>query len=163
MKTSAERLEWALTICEKSHLRMTPVRSAILKFLAQERLPVDLDSISHVQGMDNRWDPTTVYRTLMMFKDAGLVRCVGTIRKSSHFVLQVPNEANNFMTCGRCGAVTELELPSGTLTAIQRVAIEHGFAAAGQCLELQGLCRACEAALRKGVQTSKVIPRHWLM
>jgi len=160
MKTSAERLEWALTICEKSHFRMTPVRSAILKFLAQQRLPVDLDSISQVKAVENRWDLTTVYRTLMIFKDAGLVRCVGTLSKSSLFVLQVPNETNNFMICERCGAVSELELPSGTLTAIQQVAVDHGFAAARQCLELQGLCRSCEAALQKGVQTSKLMPRH---
>jgi Fur family transcriptional regulator, zinc uptake regulator len=163
MKTSAERLEWALTICEKSHVRMTPVRSAILKFLSQQRLPMDLDSISHVQGIDNCWDPTTVYRTLMMFKDAGLVRCVGTLTKSSLFVLKVPHDANNFMICERCGAVSELELPSGTLTTIQRVAVDHGFAAARQCLELQGLCRACEAELRKGVQASKLMPRHCSM
>ena len=159
MKTSAERLEWALTMCERSHLRMTPVRSAILKFLAQERMPVGIGSISQVKGMEHRWDPTTVYRTLMMFKDVGLVRCVGASMKSSHFVLKVPNDANHFMICERCGAVSELELPPGALTTIQRVAVQHGFGAARQCLELQGLCRACEVAVRT-VQTSKLIARH---
>src|SRR5690242_18039712 len=102
MKSSAERLQWALNNCQHSHLRMTSVRRAILVFLSKQRTPVNLDAISQARGVRDQCDATTVYRTLMVFKDAGLVRCVGTLRKTSHFVLNVPGDASHFLLCQRC-------------------------------------------------------------
>ena len=160
MKNSAERLEWALKRCERSHVRMTSVRAAILGFLSQQRKPVNLDAISQAAGVRGQYDATTVYRTLMVFKDAGLVRCVGMLRKTSHFVLSVPGDVGHFLVCERCGAVAELELSPAVLAGLERLALEHGFAASGQCMDLHGVCRACEDAARRTVPASKVMARH---
>ncbi len=159
MKSHEERLAWALNICEKSHLRMTPVRSSVLGFLAEQRIPASLDRIYEDKAVANQYDTTTVYRTLMVFKDAGVVRCAGPLRKTSHFVLAMPDEGSQFLVCERCGTVIEIELPPNTKTAIQRVAVEHGFAASGQCMELLGLCRRCDEQARKGIGTSKHVAR----
>src|SRR6266478_9284257 len=127
MKNSGERLAWALKKCEQSHMRMTPVRKAILEFLSEQRKPANLEAISQVPGVRNECDATTVYRTLMVFKDAGLVRWVGMLRKTSHFVLNVPGDVSHFLVCERCGAVAELDLPAGVLAAMEDLAVEHGF------------------------------------
>src|SRR6266436_7257165 len=156
MKSSGERLAWGLKHCEQSHIRMTTVRRAILEFLSEQRKPVNLDSISRIAGVRDQCDATTVYRTLMVFKDAGLVRCVGMLRRTSHFVLSVPGDVSHFLVCERCGAVVELELSPGVLAGLERLALEHGFAASGQCMDLHGVCRACEEAVRKTVPASKV-------
>jgi Fe2+ or Zn2+ uptake regulation protein len=139
---------------------MTSVRHAILEFLSKQRKPVNLDSISQVPGVGDRCDSTTVYRTLMVFKDAGLVRWVGLLRKTSHFVLNVPDDVSHFLVCLRCGAVAELDLPPSVLASLERLAVEHGFAASAQCMDLHGVCRACEAAARKAVPAAKVMARH---
>ena len=160
MKSSGERLAWALKHCEQSHIRMTTVRRAILEFLSEQRKPVNLDSISRIGGVRDQCDATTVYRTLMVFKDAGLVRCVGMLRRTNHFVLKVPDDVTHFLICERCGSVTEMKLTPDVLAAMERLAVEHGFAATGQCLDLHGVCRACEEAARRTAPAGKVMARY---
>jgi len=160
MKNSAERLDWGLKCCELSHVRMTSVRAAILGFLSEQRKPVNLDAISQASGVRGHYDATTVYRTLMVFKDVGLVRCVGMLRKTSHFVLSVPGDVSHFLVCERCGAVAELELSPTVLAGLERLALQHGFATSGQCMDLHGVCRACEEAAQRTTRASKVIARH---
>jgi len=160
MKNSYERLEWALKRCQESQMRMTPVRRSIVEFLSEQRNPVNLDAISAVPGVKDTCDATTVYRTLMVFKDAGLVRWVGMLRKTSHFVLNVPGDVSHFLVCERCGGVAELDVPAGMLATLERLAVEHGFAANWQCMDLHGVCRSCEEAARRKATSVKVMARH---
>jgi Fe2+ or Zn2+ uptake regulation protein len=139
---------------------MTSMRKAILEFLAEQRKPVNLESISHAPGVRDECDATTVYRTLMVFKDAGLVRGMGMLRKTSHFVLSVPGDASHFLVCERCGAVAELDLPPSILPELERLAVAHGFATSGQCMDLHGVCRACEASARRAAPAVKVMARY---
>src|ERR1051325_3944858 len=127
MKSSEERLAWALKSCEESHMRMTSVRKAILEFLREQRVPVSLEAISRVKGVGDRCDGTTVYRTLMMFKDSGLVRTVGALGRRSLFILWVPDETSHFLVCERCGALVEARLPAEALAALEGLARSHGF------------------------------------
>jgi Fe2+ or Zn2+ uptake regulation protein len=160
MKSIEERLEWGVRSLERSGTRMTSMRAAILEYLAAHRKPVNLDAISQARGVKGECDATTVYRTLMVLKDTGLVRCVGMLRKTSHFVLEVPDDVAHFLICERCGAVEELELSPSVLSAMERLAVEHGFAASGQSMDLHGVCRACEEAARKTVPAAKVMARY---
>ena len=161
MKSSVERLEWALKSCEQSHMRMTCVRRAILEFLSEERKPVNLEAVSQARGVRHECDATTVYRTLMVFKDAGLVRSVGMVGRTSHFVLNVPEDVGHFLICERCGAVVELDVSREVLRTMERLAVEHGFAASAQCMDLHGVCRECEEAARRSAPAVvKVVARH---
>ena len=161
MKTSGERLAWALTTCQQLQVRMTPVRSAILTYLSEQRTPVGLVQIAEAQGVKHRCNGTTVYRTLMMFKEANLARLVGTVGKTAQYVLNFPEDSSHFLICDRCGAVVELEIPSNTQAAIRRLAIEHGFSGKGEHLEVQGLCQRCANSGLKSGTTSKLMARYW--
>jgi Fur family zinc uptake transcriptional regulator len=163
MKNSAERLDWALNRCAESQLRMTPVRGAVLDFLSEQRKPVSLDEISQAPGVKGQYDSTTVYRTLMVFKDAGLVRNVGIMRRTSHFVMSVPGEVNYFLVCERCGSVVELGLTSGMLANLEHLALENGFATEGQSMDLHGICRNCKSASARRAPASKVMARYCLV
>jgi Fur family zinc uptake transcriptional regulator len=160
MKNSEERLAWALECCEGSRMRMTSVRRAILEYLSEQRKPVNLEAVSQAGGVRHECDATTVYRTLMMFKDAGLVRCVGMVGRTSHLVLNVPDDVGHFLICERCGAVEELEVSREMLEAMERLALEHGFSASGQCMDLHGICSACDEASHKTVRPSKLAARN---
>jgi Fe2+ or Zn2+ uptake regulation protein len=160
MKSSTERLAWALKSCERSQMRMTSARKAILEFLSEQRKPVNLDSISQIEGVRDQCDATTIYRTLMIFQDAGLVRCVGMLRGTSHFALNVPGDVSHFLICEHCGAVEELELSPSVLADLERLAKEHGFAPSGHCMDLHGICRDCEEASRRRIPTVKVMARY---
>lgn len=157
MKTTEQRLAWALDICRRAQMRVTPVREAILVFLALRCTPASLAMVAHADGVNGHCDTTTVYRTLMMFKEAELVRLVGTPHKVSHFVLNVPGKNNYYLICRRCGCITELPLPPQMAEAIQQVAAAKGFAPTRQDCEVYGLCEPCQIASRQQVAPSKLM------
>ena len=157
VKTAQERLAWATAACRDARIRLTPVREAILSFLARQRMPATLEMVSHADGVQDHCDATTVYRTLMLFKEADLVRLVGTPRKLSHFVLNVPGENNYFLICRRCGCIAEMPLSQPTAIAIQQVAEAQGFAPTRQDCEVYGLCETCQSATRTQIVPSKLM------
>jgi len=148
-----------MTSCRKARMRLTSVRTAILSFLAQRRTPASLEMISLADGVRGKCDTTTVYRTLMMFKDAELIRLVGTPRKASYFVLNAPGDSAHFLICRRCGCVTELPLPDPMSAEIGRIASARGFSTTPQDCEVHGLCASCQAALKTQAAPSKLMNR----
>jgi Fe2+ or Zn2+ uptake regulation protein len=147
MKTTEQRLAWALDVCRQVQLRMTPVRRTILSFLALHRTPKSLEAIEQADGVRGRCDATTVYRTLMMFKEARMIRSVGTPRKASYFVLNVPDESNHFLICRQCGQMAELPALQ-VLTALDKQIMEQrGYTAVYHELEVYGICPDCRAKM----------------
>ena len=159
MKTFEERHAWAILSCQKAQLRLTRVRAAILSFLAQRRMPVTLEMVSQADGIRGGCDEATVYRTLMLFKEAGLVRLVGTPRKASYFVLNVTGDSIHFLICRQCASITELCL-SGPLSAeIGRIATAQGFSQTPHDCEIYGLCTQCEVTRKNQIPPSKLMAR----
>ena len=159
MKTFKERSAWAISSCRKAGMRLTPAREAILSFLAQRRTPASLEMLSQAAGVRGRCDATTVYRTLMLFKEAELVRVVGTPRKASYFVLNAPGDSAHFLICHDCGCVTELPLPDPISAKIGRIASARGFSPTSADCEVQGLCADCQAAHKAQILPSKLMVR----
>ena len=159
MKNVEQRLLLATASCRNAQMRLTPVREAILSFLAQRRVPATLEMISRADGVRGKCDATTVYRTLMMFKEAEIIRSVGTPRKASYFMLNVPGDNAHFLICRRCGCITELSLPRSTSAEIERIASAQGFSPTPQDCEIHGLCANCQAAYKTQVMPSKLIVR----
>ena len=138
-------------------MRLTPVRQAILSFLAKRDAPATLGMISRADGVRGKCDSTTVYRTLMMFKEAELVRLVGTPRKASYFVLNAPGDSTHFLICRDCGCVIELPLPDPLSAEIGRIASTRGFSPAPADCEVHGFCKNCQAARNTQIMPSKLI------
>lgn len=139
----SQRLAWALAACHESRMRRTPVRTAILSFLARQHLPVTIEMLLNAQGVRGQRDATTIYRTLMMLKEAGVVRLVGTPQKLSHFALNAPGANNHFLVCLHCGRL--VELPAlGILDGLdQRITEATGYSTIHHDLEVHGICPGC--------------------
>lgn len=137
-------------------MRLTPARRAILAFLAQQRTPVSLEALSHAAGIKGHCDSSTVYRTLMLFQEAELVRLVPTPQKASCFVLNAPGDTAHFLVCRQCGHITELPLPHTTSAEIGRLASRRGFSPAPQECEIHGLCANCQIERSRQITPSKL-------
>jgi len=157
MKTPEERLAWALDTCRLMKWRMTPVRRAMLAFLAGRRLPATLELIAGAGGVHGCCDATTVYRTLMMFKEAELVRLVGTAHRHSFFLLNTPGESGHFLICRHCGEIAELKLPPDLAERMSRISLGHGFAPTRQDHEIHGVCQKCQVRLQNKIVPAKLI------
>lgn len=156
MNTAEQRLAWAFDLCRSAQVRMTPARHGILAFLAGQRVPVSLEVIAQADGVRGYCDATTVYRTLMMFREADLVRQVGTTRKISYFRLNAPGESGQFLICRQCGCIIELLLPRAVTEEIQRLTSAKHFSLAGQDCEVHGLCETCHSTRQKAVLPCKL-------
>jgi Fe2+ or Zn2+ uptake regulation protein len=157
VKLAPQRLAWSLEACRRLRLRLTPTRRAILGFLADRRTPSTLELIAAADGVRGGCDATTVYRTLMLFKEAGLVRLVSSPRKQSCFLLNVPGEGGNLLICRHCGETVELQLPPAFTEDIGRLCAQQGFAPDQWDCVVHGLCLRCEQELKNKVIPTKLI------
>jgi Fe2+ or Zn2+ uptake regulation protein len=144
MKEPKERLDWALSRCGDLRLRTTSCRRAILAVLAESTFPQTLGTISKAVKERNQFDPATVYRSLSLFKEAEIIRSVGTTSKSTYYFLNMPGEHCHFLICRRCGAINPSPC-GGHLNALEdELARSNGYAEIYHELTFYGICPSCQ-------------------
>jgi Fe2+ or Zn2+ uptake regulation protein len=156
---SRQRLDWALHRCKQIQLRMTACRQAILEVLSESRLPVTLEMISEAVGARDRFDPTTIYRSVTLFKAAEVVRCVGTTRKSAYYLLNVPGEHCHFLICRRCGAIKASSCGDHLAGVEAAMARHEGYTAIDHELTFYGICPSCQKAPDSPPTVKLPVPR----
>jgi Fe2+ or Zn2+ uptake regulation protein len=83
----------------------------------------------------------TVYATLELFEELGLVRRVQT--GGGTMVFDPRTDPHHHLTCRRCGAVEDVEAPV-ELGGVLRGARRAGFEAEHAEVVVSGLCAACQ-------------------
>ena len=124
--------------------RMTSQRQIILDVLdrSREHLTAD-DIIAQAQRLDRSINPSTVYRTLALLKERGLVKSRYYDQDSHREVFEpTPNTEHYHFTCSHCGRVIEFE--SKHVPALRaQLQNEFGVEVRTACLCLTGLCEKC--------------------
>jgi Fur family transcriptional regulator, ferric uptake regulator len=154
--TASAKLAWAMSFCQRARLRLTDSRENILRFLSEHRLPVSIEMMMRSQSFTVDCAETTVYRTLMLFREADLVRQINLPGKTSYFVLNVPGEASDFLVCRSCGRMQELSPLKSVSKLEQDVASRSGFSDLYHELELYGICPDCQTGRRNTAPTTKL-------
>ena len=136
-----KRMERFGEVCRNSGLKLTHQRMEIFREVAQTGDHPDAEKVC--KGVRERM-PTisldTVYRTLWMLKDLGLITTLGSSRESTRFDANL-NRHHHFI-CARCGLTrdfysdefNELRLPN-SVKAFGRVETTR--------VELKGVCLKC--------------------
>jgi Fe2+ or Zn2+ uptake regulation protein len=127
--------------------RYTSNRQAVVEILAVAHKPLSLaELLASGKGLAQ----SSVYRTLVVLEDAGVVRKVaGTDEFARYELAEDLTEHHHHLLCTRCGAVEDFTLParvertleSALVTASRRT----GFLASHHRLDLVGLCTDCSA------------------
>ncbi|MBC7220382.1 transcriptional repressor [Candidatus Bipolaricaulota bacterium] len=86
----------------------------------------------------------TVYRTLELLEQAGLVRRVSFGEAHAHYEHTLGREDHGHLVCRDCGKVIEFSDP-GLTQVVARAAARHGFNLSEAVIQGYGLCRACQA------------------
>jgi len=98
-----------------------------------------------VKARDARVSVATVYRTMNLLSECGLVHAQNFGDGQTRFEVAVGREHHDHLICTRCGAIVEFE--NDRIEALQEaVARRHGFQVKSHKMELYGLCRACQRA-----------------
>lgn len=85
----------------------------------------------------------TVYRTLKLLDDSGLVCRMGQSGRSQSYARR-PHEHHHHLVCTGCNKVVDVA-SCGLRELGEKLARDTGFAISDHHLELMGLCRQCQA------------------
>ena len=123
-------------------IRITPQRRLVLNILAESGGHLDANDI-YVQGrrQDASLSLSTVYRTLSVLKETGLVHELRLDSEHYHYELDGKDE-HSHLVCLGCGRVIEVD--SGAFAQAAVAAGEaYGFEISSAQVELTGYCADC--------------------
>jgi Fur family peroxide stress response transcriptional regulator len=136
-----QRMKLFETVCRSEGVKLTPQRIEIFREVAQTGDHPHADQV--FQRVRDRL-PTvsldTVYRTLWLLKDLGLVATLGTSREGTRFDANL--KSHHHFVCGQCGFTRDfycddldnVRLPE-SVDSLGEVKATH--------VEVRGICREC--------------------
>jgi Fe2+ or Zn2+ uptake regulation protein len=122
--------------------RITPQRKLVLSILIQAGGHLDANEIfERGRRQDRDLSLSTVYRTLTVLKDTGVVHELHLDGEHHHYEW-ASEDKHSHLVCLSCGRVIEVDS-----TAFAQAATEagsaHGFEIASAQVELTGYCESC--------------------
>jgi Fur family ferric uptake transcriptional regulator len=141
-RAALERFEQFL---HRKELRLTEARAAIVEAaLAREgHYPIE-DLIADLKARGIRGSKATVYRTLPLLDEAGILQPAIIAADSKSYETTFGRVHHDHLLCSGCGKVVEFEFEAFEI--LQRdVATKHGYRLEGHHHELVGRCPECLA------------------
>jgi Fur family ferric uptake transcriptional regulator len=122
--------------------RITPQRKLVLDILAESQRHLDATEIyERGRRQDARLSLSTVYRTLGVLKEIGLVRELHLDDEHHHYELEKEDE-HSHLVCLACSRVIEVD-SAAFVEAAAATGRAHGFEIASAQVELTGYCANC--------------------
>ena len=145
-------LDAAEAACAARGARLTPLRRQVLGLVLESDQPIGAYALlDRLKESRAGAAPPTVYRALEFLLEHGFVHkverlnafigCHGTTAGHEHHSHDHAH-AVQFLICGKCGRVQELEDESVRL-ALAKAASRAGFAPGRMTVEVEGVCREC--------------------
>jgi Fur family ferric uptake transcriptional regulator len=125
-------------LCAERGLRMTDQRRVIARILQESSDHPDVEELyRRSSAVDSKISIATVYRTVKLFEDAGIIERHDFRAGRSRYET-VPDEHHDHLIDLKSGAV--IEFHSAEIEALQeKIAREHGFKLVDHRLELYGI------------------------
>ena len=129
-------------LLERHGVRATPRRVEVVEELARERDDVTAQQLwSRLRGRKSRTGLATVYRTLALLSESGVVDVLSHHGGEQCYRL-CGDEHHHHIVCERCHRVVEVQ-ECGLDDWVAAAARRHGFVATEHRVEIVGLCADC--------------------
>jgi Fur family ferric uptake transcriptional regulator len=139
MTTAPQDIE---ALLERNGVRSTPRRLEVLEELAREPDDVTAQQLwSRLRERDSRAGLATVYRTLALLSEKGVVDVLSHHGGEQCYRL-CGDEHHHHLLCERCHRVVEVN-KCGLGDWVAAAAKQHGFVATDHSVEIVGLCADC--------------------
>lgn len=126
-------------------MRLTQERSIIVDDVFSQHEHFDADQIVErltARKGGQRVSRSSVYRTLTLLEEAGLIRKVARSDGRDVYEHDYGYPQHDHLICDECGGL--IEFHNAEISRIlEQVAAEHGFRMTGHRLEVYGRCREC--------------------
>lgn len=127
----------------KRHLRLTTERKGILEAIFSLHGHFDIEVLyRHLEGMGWSISRATIYRTLPLLIESGLVKEVGKSQNRSHYEHVFGHAHHDHLLCIECGKV--IEFKDDEIERLQsEICKRFGFKPLEHRLALMGYCKEC--------------------
>ena len=130
-----------------AQLRPTRQRLSVIEALGEERDDATAQGIyARLRARGERIGLATVYRTIAVLSERGIVDTLSHRRGEACYRLCVQDSHHHHLVCISCHRVVELE-DCGLDGWLKEVSAAHGFVATDHLLEVTGLCGGCKTTL----------------
>lgn len=127
----------------RNDIRFTAPRRDILDAVLLLREHFEAEQVlQHLRDRGRKVGKATVYRTLPLLVDAGILKQVRFDVKQAHYKFSWGEDPHDHMVCRRCGRI--VEFGSEEVIALRdTIARRTGFHAISHRFQISGLCREC--------------------
>ena len=140
MASKMQSLESKRKTLKASGMRATSQRALILDIIRRGHLDAD-EIYRQAREKQSRLSLSTVYRTLRVFKELGLVEELHLDEAHHHYEAK-PSSEHQHLVCLGCGKVVEFECPL-SLKMREDIGREKGFEITGVEIRMTGYCPKC--------------------
>jgi len=134
-------IQQIIAILRERGYKVTPQRLAVCKvILSSKDHPTAEQIYRKVKEEHPTMSPATVYQTLHLFTNAGLVQELGLSGRISRYERNTSPHIN--VVCQKCGEITDYEAET-IKEMYQKIVEELGFKPTGQRLEIFRYCDKC--------------------
>ena len=145
MKVKTDKVEKLLRgYCKQKSLKYTPGRKTILEAVCSMDSHFEADDLylKLRETSSRRISRATVYRTLPLLEESGLIRRVIFIDKHTHYEQVYDHLHHEHLICLKCGRIIEFYKRS-LEDSLEDIAREHSFKSVAHKLEVTGYCDTC--------------------
>lgn len=135
---------------EAKKLKFTKERKVVLQEILHHRGHLEVEDLLYsLRRKKKSSSRATVYRTLELLVDSGIVRKVDLGHGHSHYELVLGHAHHEHMICLKCGKV--IEFSDKTIEgALQKLCKKSGFEHTSHRFQIFGYCKRCIKSLRSG-------------
>jgi len=139
-------------------LRFTPERERILETAISHSAHFDAEELYLLlRRKHGRISRASVYRTIPLLLECGLIRAVGHHNGRYHYEHIYGHAHHCHLLCLRCGKMVEFTV--ACLSEIgKQVGMKHGYKVTGHRLEFHGYCTECSRLVEKIGTSSAYCP-----
>jgi Fur family ferric uptake transcriptional regulator len=131
---------------ERRHLKFTPERKSILEAIFSLHGHFDVELLyRHLEGRGGGISRATLYRTLPLLIDSGLVKEVLRSQNKSHYEHIFGHPHHDHLLCIKCGKIVEFKddeierIQDEICERFEFKPLEHRLGIMGYCKECRGL------------------------
>ncbi len=144
---TAKRVAAFQAVCRIHGVKATHQRMEILRELAGTEEHPDVETIyERVRRRIPAISLDTVYRTLRLLEEKGVIRRVGSIKDRTRF--DANTERHHHFVCAQCGMIGDFTSDVLDRFPVPREAAQMG-SVDGVYVELRGRCRKCQMEAKK--------------
>ena len=127
----------------KKGLRLTSQRKLVLEILHHQEGPVSAEMVyDSVHQLDPQLDRSTIYRTLDLLKEFGIVQQIQSNDRSSYYEHTGTDQPHVHMVCQKCGKIfiADQKLFEKLQKSLEK---QFGFIPDWSQMTIPGICETC--------------------